>query len=218
MDKSAFQEFLIEEYKAFTDSLHKSEESGEARLTFFQTLSTAILGVVTFLLPRAFSFEELTGNINNSPGHDIKIVHIVIFLLLLSILAIGVVIQNRLKRRNLITTEFIKKIKHIRTTFKENFSEPTDKVSKYDPSLDLPDRNFTSLSDIAGIINVVITAITIVLIVYTLTSNISYSIIAGMGAIIGAIVLFFWSSLKKKDEDKENDKKNSVSSGDRKAP
>jgi hypothetical protein len=127
MGKDDFKEFMLEEYRAFTDSLHKSEESGEARLTFFQTLSTAILGAVAYLLPKTF----LAENINNKPQHSIEIVHIVIFLLLFSILAIGVVIQNRLKRRNLITDQFIKGIKHIRDVFKKDFSYVTSKLRRH---------------------------------------------------------------------------------------
>jgi len=207
MGTDDFKEFLLEEYRAFNDSMHKSEEAGEARLTFFQTLSTAILGVVTFLLPRAFSFEELTGEINNRPSHDIKIVHIVIFLLLLSILAIGVVIQNRLMRRNLITNQLIQGIKHIRDVYKRDFAFNSEIANKYDPAPKLPNRRFTSLSDIAGIINIVVSAITVILIIYTLTLNLVTSSIAGIGAIIVATMIFFRSSLFKRTKKGENIKK-----------
>jgi hypothetical protein len=45
MEKDDFKEFLFEEYKAFHESMYKSEEAGESRLNFFLGLSTAILGL-----------------------------------------------------------------------------------------------------------------------------------------------------------------------------
>ena len=191
MGKDDFKEFMLEEYRAFTDSLHKSEESGEARLTFFQTLSTAILGAVAYLLPKTF----LAENINNKSQHSIEIVHIVIFLLLFSILAIGVVIQNRLKRRNLITDQFIKGIKHIRDVFKKDFSYDIEIAKTYNPAPKVPNRGFTSLSDIAGIINIVVSTITALLISYTLSPNLGDSTIAGAIALIMSTIIFFWDPL-----------------------
>ena len=206
ISKDDFKEFLLEEYIAFTDSLHKSEQSGEARLTFFQTLSTAILGIVTLLLPKAFSLDTLPGNINNKLTHNIELVHIVIFVLLLSILAIGVVIQNRLKRRNLITTQLIEGIKHIRDVYKRGFAINPEIANNYDPAPKLPKRRFTSLSDIAGIINIVVTAITVIVFTYSLTPNLITSSIAGAAAIIAAIMIFFRSSLFKKSKKAEDGK------------
>src|SRR5688572_22840156 len=99
MGKDDFKDFLLEEYKAFTESMHRSEETGESRLTFFYTLSTAILGAVLFFLPKTFTAESLTGNINNQPNSKIDIIHVLIVVFLLSLLLIGVIIQRRLEKR-----------------------------------------------------------------------------------------------------------------------
>src|SRR4030095_12610274 len=105
MGKDDFKEFLLEEYKAFNDSMHKSEESGEKRLTFFYTLSTAAVGIISFLLPKTFTLETLTGDINNEIQPKISVVHLIILVFLLSLFIIGIIIQRRLDKRNRTTDD-----------------------------------------------------------------------------------------------------------------
>ncbi|MGZ8557991.1 MAG: NUDIX hydrolase [Chitinophagaceae bacterium] len=193
MEKDNFREFLLEEYKALNESMHKSEETGENRLTFFYTFSTAILGAVLLFLPKTFTVESLTGNINNEPTDKINIVHILILFSLLSLFVIGLIIQRRLEKRNWNTDRLKEGIASIREIFKKNFSDNLEFAKYYDPFPPEKKRRFTSLTDIARIMNILILAIMITLTLFFLSSNIDYSIIAGLGTIIGASILFFWN-------------------------
>jgi len=184
MGNDDFKEFLMEEYKAFNESMHKNEQAGESRLTFFQTLSAAILGVVTYLLPNAFTLEHLTGSINNKPRERIEVVHIVVFLLLLSIFFIGVIIQRRLERRNLINTKLLDGIEQMRDIFRKGLSDSPELAKSYDPRVKPPKRRFTSLADISMIMNTLVFAIIVILTIFLFTSNLVYSSIGGFVAII----------------------------------
>lgn len=145
-EKKAF-EFLIEEYKEFSNTLHINEERGEKRIEFFLTLSTAVLGAIGFFI-KEFSCIE---------ARFLNIIYLIIIFFLIGLIAIGIIIQKRLSKRNNIANELMSILKEIR----ENIRERTDPdylvfPRNYSPfkNLDLnaPDsRRLTSLSHVAAV-------------------------------------------------------------------
>jgi hypothetical protein len=105
--KGAAKELLLEEYKAFSSSLDKNEQSGETRTNWFIGIITAGVGG----LAKIFS----DGKIQGWPLRLISVA------LLLALLTFGIVTFSRIIKRNKRTDELIHELEKIRELFREHF-------------------------------------------------------------------------------------------------
>jgi len=93
--------FLLEEYRHLTESFLRNEELGERRVSFFITLTTAVIGA-------SVAFQEVLGG-TVDPS---------LFLLgLLAILLFGIATLVRMIHRNLKTHEYLRALGRIRRFF-----------------------------------------------------------------------------------------------------
>jgi hypothetical protein len=98
--------FLLEEYKAMTDSLLRNEESGEKRAAFFMTLAGAAGGIVAFVFNRQQPDRQAVV--------DLEAVAAGVAALLL---ILGLMTTRRLAERHKQTDHFIFALRQIRRTF-----------------------------------------------------------------------------------------------------
>ncbi|HEX5172123.1 MAG TPA: NUDIX domain-containing protein [Cyclobacteriaceae bacterium] len=155
-------DFLIEEYKALNEALANNEEAGERRLTFFQTLTTAVVGGVIAL----FTFSE-----KDKPEMltDLPMLQFLVVFALLILFIIGFVIYLRILKRNDWTDAFIEDIKRIRKLIKTYVDH--DEILKSlnysafnrPPKSVLHARYFTSLSTIVLLLNCLVLSLAVFL-------------------------------------------------------
>lgn len=93
---------LLEEYKHFAESFWRNEEVGEKRVNFFITISTAILGGIAALYTSNYVSE------NYYAFQSIGIFG------LSADLALGIVTYIRIMRRNKVSDEYKKILRHLR--------------------------------------------------------------------------------------------------------
>lgn len=199
---SEIKEFLLEEYRSLTEALRINEETGERRLTFFYSFSTAVLGAVVVFLTKEVPFSELTGDINNQARPEVSIIEVIILIFLIGLFVVGIIIQRRLRNRNRLTDGYIQDLERIRSIFKtENYDfkklPPDYSAFKARKNTKPRKRNFTSLADIANVMNTLILAIIVTVSIFFKTGSIYKSVLCGILATIVWIGLLygkaFWS-------------------------
>lgn len=153
------KDFLLEEYKALTESMHINEEVGEKRLTFFITLLAGVLaGIITLLT-----------EFNRIPGEYIYAVKFLLVGSLIGMILIGHIIENRMKKRNRTTDGFKKDLTRIRTIMKLKHADGDYAMSRYYDSFGKNQkREATSLAHIVGVLNGFISGFTLFLALYFL--------------------------------------------------
>ncbi|MBI3914225.1 MAG: hypothetical protein HY327_08590 [Chloroflexi bacterium] len=104
-DKTA--EFLLTEYKIFSDSFWRNEETGEKRVEFFITLATAVIGALVALA---------TSQSNLPP----EATYAVIVFALVGLLGFGIVTLRRVIKRNSATDEYIRAMDNVRAHFRKD--------------------------------------------------------------------------------------------------
>ena len=102
MDNS--DSLLLAEYHRLIDSFWKSEELGERRVTFFITLTTAVITALVAIRGKEISFESVE-------------VGTIFFLGLLSLLLFGIVTLTRIIHRNLESHQYLRAAARIRRYF-----------------------------------------------------------------------------------------------------
>jgi len=150
------KEFLTEEYKALTESLHINEETGEKRLTFYTTLVTGVLAGIIALL----------SNFETIPLYLHDAIAFLVIMTLLSLSMVGWITWLRLKKRNATTDGFKKDLRRIRTIMKLKYADEQYTYLKYYGSFEKikpGKRSATSLVDVVGIINSFVIGVTIFL-------------------------------------------------------
>jgi hypothetical protein len=101
------KEFLLAEYRYFTDSLWRNEEGGEKRVQFFITLVTAVLaGLVAFIKPQS-------GEVRAEATYPM------VAGALAALLVIGYVTLKRMRHRNRVTDGYKRTIDLIRSRFRD---------------------------------------------------------------------------------------------------
>ncbi len=106
-------QFLIEEYKHFSESFWKNEELGERRLNFYMTLYTAVLAGIVGLIT------------SNSDPFQFKSI---VSFALLGVLIFGIFTYLRMIKRDKVTEEYKRIIKHLR---QQIWSATSEDASKY---------------------------------------------------------------------------------------
>ena len=150
--------YLLAEHKYFADSFWKSEEMGEKRLSFFITLVAAVITVLVTLhekstLPWRSRF-------------------LVTLFALLALLAVGILVQVRMKHRNKVSDGYKHRMDIVRNQFKafdpealegyEPFAENPEKVPEIKHQ-----RSLGRLENISIALNGIIA---VAIIVYCLTA------------------------------------------------
>lgn len=101
------KEFLLAEYRYFTDSLWRNEEGGEKRVQFFITLVTAVFaGLVALIKPQS-------GEVRAEATYPLAAGA------LAALLVIGYVTLKRMRHRNRVTDDYKRTIDLIRSRFRE---------------------------------------------------------------------------------------------------
>ena len=101
------KEFLLAEYRYFTDSLWRNEEGGEKRVQFFITLVTAVLaGLVALIKPQS-------GEVRAEATYPMAAGA------LAALLVIGYVTLKRMRHRNRVTDDYKRTIDLIRSRFRD---------------------------------------------------------------------------------------------------
>lgn len=113
-DKVAL-EFLLEEYRSHSAALHESETTGESRVNFFLTVSSAILAAL--LLGERSLFDPAKG------------VRVEVYLVLLALLLFGRLTLVRLIHRNRVTDGQKKALARIRGYYVRHTPELADYLS-----------------------------------------------------------------------------------------
>jgi hypothetical protein len=104
MNDDAAKELLLEEYKAFSQSLENSEQAGETRVNWFIGIVTAGVGG----LAKIFADGKTTG----------WSLRVIVIAGVAGLLAFGCVTLCRLIKRNQRTDELIHELRNIRRTFR----------------------------------------------------------------------------------------------------
>jgi hypothetical protein len=101
------KEYLLAEYRYFTDSLWRNEEGGEKRVQFFITLVTAVLaGLVALIRPQS-------GEVRAEATYPMAAGA------LAAVLVIGYVTLKRMRHRNRVTDDYKRTIDLIRSRFRD---------------------------------------------------------------------------------------------------
>jgi len=111
-EDNGYINFLLEEYRYFSDWFKRSEETGEKRLNFFITLVTAIIAVIMALITSTTEFPEILSTYTP-----------IIISLLLSLLVLGILTFGRIIKRNKDSDGYKKDIDHIRSFFKDKYKK-----------------------------------------------------------------------------------------------
>jgi hypothetical protein len=142
----AAKEFLIEEYKAFTDSLEKNEQRGETRVNWFIGIVAAGAG------GSAKIFAD--GKIGGWP------LRIVVMAALFGLIAFGYVTLRRIIKRDKKSTQLITELSNIRKLFRTHFKDGV--LTEHDPFGELKEgqreRTFGGLADLVLSINSLLAA------------------------------------------------------------
>lgn len=151
------KEFLLEEYRSLTESLHINEEVGEKRLTFFITLVSGVMaGIVTLLT----NFDEI----------PFEFMYAVVFLVigtLVAILVVGRIIYFRMKKRNRTTDGFKKDLRRIRNIMKLKYADEHETNLKYYGAFgNNEQRRFTSLVHVMAVLNAFVAGFIVFLTIY----------------------------------------------------
>ncbi len=112
-------EFLMEEYRFFTQSFWKNEELGERRVTFFITLTTAVLAAVVALTEigsTAISVKQVATGA------------------LAALFAFGVVTYFRIRQRNAVTDEYKTIVAYLREKLRQNDEHLEEYALPFAPS------------------------------------------------------------------------------------
>lgn len=182
-DKNLVAEFLLEEYKELHNTLHKNEEHSEKRLVFFVTISTVVLGAIGLLIKEFHYVQSF-----------LLPIYGIIILLLLGLSVIGIVIQERLKKRNITTDGLKKDIDRIRDIFKEIDSKkevlPLDYSAFINPDrVGESSRGFTTVLHIASVINCIMIGTAAAFFTHALNAtNWVVVLIAVLATLVAAIV------------------------------
>lgn len=111
-EDNGYINFLLEEYRYFSDWFKRSEETGEKRLNFFITLVTAIIAVIMTFITSTTEFPEI-----------LSIYTPIIISLLLSLLVLGILTFGRIIKRNKASDGYKKDIDRIRLFFKNKYKK-----------------------------------------------------------------------------------------------
>jgi len=149
-NSSPAKDLLLEEYRAFTNSLEKSEQSGETRVNWFIGIITAGVGG----LVKIFSDGKIQG----------WSLRLITAAALLALLVFGIVTLFRIIKRNKKTDELIHELDKIRDLFRKHF-DPTllGDHRPFNRTLDSQDslhwgRAFGGLADLVLTINSLLAA------------------------------------------------------------
>lgn len=132
------KEFLLEDFKYFSESIWKNEETGETRVKFYITLVTAILAALGALATSV------------SDPESVPYVLFVSGFALFGLLAFGIITFFRILIRNKATDKYKDKMDDIRKRFTEH-TKDSKLMHKYDPfdileGKKLPKRKFGGLA------------------------------------------------------------------------
>jgi len=154
---AAVKELLIEEYRNFSESLWKNEQTGETRVNWF-------LGIVS---AASAGLIGLATAERRPHGDRLK------FMLagaLFALIAFGIVTLVRIKKRNDTTDGYKKDTDKVRQLFKENFDKEQKILSDFHPfkkpGESYPARKFGGLIDIVVTINALLFAALTAALVY----------------------------------------------------
>ena len=145
------KELLLADFRYFSESFWKNEQSGESRVSFFIGLVTATLAAMAALLAKA---DEL--------GIDHFTLLAMAGFTLMALLCLGAVTLSRLIARNRVTNEYKQGMDEVRRRFRERL-DPDGILAGYDP---LPAaarkfstrRRFGGLADTVAVLNSLLVA------------------------------------------------------------
>jgi len=158
-DKSAVKELLLEEYRNFSESFWKNEQTGETRVNWFIGIvsgaSAGLIGLAT--AERRPHGEQL---------------RLILVAALFALIAFGIVTLLRIKKRNETTDGYKKDTKRVRDLFKDHFDKNLNILSNYHPLKGTGERRkFGGLLDIVLTINSLLVAAFAAAIVYPFGSQ-----------------------------------------------
>jgi hypothetical protein len=107
--KAAAKEFLLEEYKAFSNSLETNEQIGETRVNWFIGIIAAGVGGLVKIL-------------TDGKIHGWRL-ELIIVVGLAALLVFGVVTLFRIIKRNRRTDQLIQELDKIRKLFRKHFDQ-----------------------------------------------------------------------------------------------
>ncbi len=127
--RTAVKEFLLEEYRNFSESLWKNEQTGETRVNWFIGIVTAAAG----------GLGALTTADSPPQGETLRLI---IVATLCALFAFGIITLLRIMKRNRTTDGYKKDCDKVRQLFKVHFD--VDKIlSGYEPFRPKGDKNLT---------------------------------------------------------------------------
>jgi 8-oxo-dGTP pyrophosphatase MutT (NUDIX family) len=149
------KEFLLAEHLRYDEMFRFNEKTGEKRLTFFLTLSAAVMGAIVKL------YDGAAPNVVRG-----RLVPLLVLTALSGLLLVGLVIYKRLIRRNEVTEGYKNNLDQIRDLFNQSASWDDNTLLKYNPKFVLPrsysDKNkIYGLKDIVAVINLSLVLFTI---------------------------------------------------------
>jgi 8-oxo-dGTP pyrophosphatase MutT (NUDIX family) len=106
--KAGAKDFLLEEYRSFTDSFWKNEQTGETRVNWF-------IGIVT---AAAAGLVGLTSAEHRPHGESLRLIFVAV---LFALLAFGVITLFRIIKRNIVSDGYKRAVDVIRELFVDNF-------------------------------------------------------------------------------------------------
>jgi ADP-ribose pyrophosphatase YjhB (NUDIX family) len=180
MNENVAKDFLLEEYRAFSQSLSESEKIGETRVNWFIGIVTAGVGGLVKILA--------DDKIHGWP------LRIIIAAGLIGLLAFGYVTFWRIVKRNKRTDELIAALDRIRKIFRDHFKEPL--LAQYAPFQKRrgDDRAFGGLADLVLTINSLLAAALAAPLMPARTSPIGIRLVLqGIAACSLAPAIFVWA-------------------------
>ena len=147
-DQLNIEQLLLSDLERAFGSYWKNEELGEKRVSYFLTLTTAVITVLVALYKVAIDPDTPVKDVGTIPARTI------VLFALFSLLLFGLVTQMRMVRRNCVTDQYKKIMDQIRCIFVEQ-----SRID-YDPYPLVP-RSLVSrggLADMVAVINGVIAA------------------------------------------------------------
>lgn len=151
----SIKEFLLAEHLRYDEMFRFNEKTGEKRLTFFLTLSAAVMGAIVKL------YDGTAPNVQQG-----RLVSLLVLTALSGLLLVGFLIYKRLIRRNEVTEGYKNNLDQIRDLFNQSASWNDDTLLKYNPKFVLP-RSYSAknkiygLKDIVAVINLSLVLFTI---------------------------------------------------------
>ncbi len=137
------EEFLLAEYKTFSDSFWRNEETGEKRVEFFITLATAVIGALVAL---ATSQTQLPA----------EATYAVMVFALAGLLGFGIVTLRRVIKRNSVTDEYKRAMEIVRGHFRNE----DERLLDYQPFVKRGPRKTGTggLADVVALMNRLVVA------------------------------------------------------------